>query len=229
MGSTFVAALFMGATSLAAADDAWEGGEELDPAWGAPQASEPPVQPPARTFGGFDVGVPLWLNGVDRDLVRPGVNLHLQGGLDLGYLGFFVHGGFRFIPIDFDRAADARHPEYEGQGRDPLKNPYFGLGMRAQVPNRSRLMPYLSGSFDFNFWHFREESVACGGYYYWWCADYDVYEFTPGFTGRAGLAIYLGQCLYADLGAGVSMSFEGNFFDENQTWVEPFGGLSCRR
>jgi hypothetical protein len=235
-GSALLAALLLSAGSLAAAQDAsaengfeTSGGEgELDPAWGEAQSDGPELHPRGRSFGGFDVGVPLMLD-VDRDLIRPGADLHLQGGVDLGYVAFFLHGGFRFIPVDFDRAADKNHPEYEGQGRDPLKNPYFGFGVRAQLPNRSRVMPYVSGSFDFNFWHFRDEAVACGGYYYWYCAGYDVYEFTPGFTGRAGLAIYLGQGLYVDLGAGVSMSFEGNFFSENQTWVEPFGGLTYRR
>ena len=173
-------------------------------------------------------GVPLLLD-VNHDLIRPGVNLHAQGGMDLGYVGFFLHGGFRFVPVDFDRAAENGHPEYAGEGRDPLKNPYFGFGVRAQVPNRSRVMPFASVSFDFNFWNFHESDVVCGGYYYWWCADYDVYRFTPGFTGRAGLAIYLLQGAYVELGMAAAMSFEGDFFTENQSWIEPFLGLLYRR
>ena len=71
--------------------------------------------------------------------------------------------------------------------------------------------------------------MVCGGYYYWWCADYDVYRFTPGFTGRAGLAIYLLQGAYVELGMAAAMSFEGDFFVENQSWIEPFVGLLYRR
>ena len=59
--------------------------------------------------------------------------------------------------------------------------------------------------------------------------EYNVYEFTPGFSGRAGLAFYIGHCTYVDLGMNVSMSFEGDFFAENQTWLEPYGGVLCRR
>jgi hypothetical protein len=201
----------------------------LDPAWGVSMSGEaPPIVPRGRTFGGFDLGVPLLLD-VNHDLIRPGANLHVQGGIDLGYVAFFVHGGWRWVPVDFDRAAKHGHPEYEGGGRDPLSNPYFGFGVRGQIPNRTRLMPYASASFDFNFWHFRETDIVCGGYYYWWCNDYNVYEFTPGFSGRLGLAVYLGQGLYVDLGMGLSMSFQGEFFSKNQTWIEPFLGLAYRR
>jgi hypothetical protein len=202
---------------------------QLDPAWGvSPTGDGPPIVPASRMYGGVDLGVPLMLD-VDHDLIRPGVNLHLQGGVDLGYAAFFLHGGWRWIPVDFDRAADSKHPEYEGQGRDPLRNPYFGLGVRGQIPNRSRVMPYASVSFDFNFWNFHETELACGGYYYWWCADYDVYRFTPGFSGRLGLAVHIMQGVYFDFGMGASMSFAGDFFDQNQSWIEPFAGVLMRR
>lgn len=204
---------------------------QLDPAYGISpyQSSESaPIKPPGRMYGAFDIGVPIALD-VNHELVRPGANLHLQGGLDLGYVGFFLHGGWRFVPIDFDRAAKHGHPEYSGQGRDPMTNPYFGVGIRGQIPNRTRLLPYASVSFDFNWWHFRETDVACGGYYYWWCADYNVYHFTPGFTGRLGLAVHIKQGFYVDFGANLAMSFKGDFFEDSQTWVEPFAGVLFRR
>jgi hypothetical protein len=202
---------------------------QLDPAYGVtPGGDGPPVHPASRTFGSIDLGVPLMLD-VDHDLIRPGVNLHAQGGLDLGYVAFFVHGGWRWIPVDFDRYAEKGHSQYEGEGRDPLKNPYFGLGVRGQIPNRSRVMPYASVAFDFNFWNFQETDIVCGGFYYWWCADYEVYRFTPGFSGRLGLAVHIAQGLYVDLGMGASMSFEGDFFESNQAWVEPYAGVLMRR
>jgi hypothetical protein len=188
----------------------------------------PPLRPPGRMFGSFDLGVPVVLD-VDRALIRPGANLHAQGGLDLGYVALFLHGGWRWIPVDFDRASDD-HPEYAGEGRDPLKNPYFGFGVRVQVPNRSRLIPYLSASVDFNWWNFRESDVACaGGYYYWYCNDYNVYTFTPGFSGRLGSLVHVRHGVYADFGLGVSMSLEGDFFDRNEVWFEPFLGIAYRR
>jgi hypothetical protein len=233
--STILASMTLAQDDAPAASEEWEDFEsdsyksKLDPAWGASTGKGPEIYPPGMAYGGFDLGVPILLGDVDRDLIRPGADLHIQSGLDLGYVGFFLHGGFRFIPVDFDRAADAQHPDYHGQGRDPLKNPYFGFGIRAQVPNHTLVMPYISGSFDFDFWHFRDTTISCGGYYYWWCVGHDVYEFTPGFSGRAGLAFHLGQCLYVDVGLNVSMSFKGDFFSNNQAWVEPFSGVMCRR
>ena len=197
----------------------------LDPAWGV----QPVVQHTRRftMYGAFDLGVPVMLD-VDRELIRPGANLHVQGGADLGYFGAFIHAGWRFIPVDFDRASDAGLSTYGASGRSPLKNPYFGLGLRLQASNPSRVLPYVSGSFDFNFWNLRETDVACVGYYYWWCNDYDVYRFTPGFSGRAGLAVELARGTYVDLGVGLSMSFEADFFDDNEVWVEPYLGVLQR-
>jgi hypothetical protein len=193
-----------------------------------PQSRWEQAMPPERLFAGVDLGVPVVLD-VDRDLIRPGVNLHGQGGIDLGYAAFFVHGGWRWIPVDFDRASKG-HPQYDGEGREPLKNPYFGIGARLQVPNRTRLMPYVSGSVDFNFWNFNESETACaGGFYYWWCADYDVYRFTAGFSARGGLAVHVANGMYVDLGMGLSMSFQGDFFDRNEVWLEPFVGMAYRR
>jgi hypothetical protein len=194
----------------------------------APHKAPRPSRFRTTPYGGLDVGVPILLD-VDRNLIRPGGNIHFQGGLDLGYLAFFAHGGWRGIPVDFDRAAEHGHPEYEGEGRDHLSNLYFGFGLQAQIPNRSRLLPYLSASFDFNFWHFRETAVACGGYYYWYCNDYSVYKFTPGFTGRLGTAIDLAGGVYLDVGLGMAMTFEGEFFDDKEVWLEPFLGIGFRR
>ena len=200
----------------------------LDPAWGvSPPPGAVPVRPPRSTFGSFSLGVPIAMN-VDRDFVRPGATLHAEGGLDLGYVGFFLHGGFRWFPVDFDRAADNGHTEYNGYGRDPLRNPHFGFGVKAQLPNRSRVMPYISTAFDFNFWHMYQTQTVCTGYWYWWCGNYDVYEFSPGFSGKVGSAVHIAGGFYVDIGLDISMSFEGKFFDRNEWWMEPFVGVLHR-
>jgi hypothetical protein len=199
---------------------------ELDPAWGVAPAS-PKAEPRYRGFASVDVGVPIMLD-VDRDLVRPGANLHAEGGLDFKFLAVFLHGGWRWIPVDFDRAADHGANTYGQTGRTPLKNPYFGLGVRAQFPNASVFLPYASMAFDFNFWNFRETAVSCGGYYYWWCSGYNVYRFTPGFSWRVGTGIEVTKGVYVDAGLGISLSFEGQFFDQNRSWVEPYLGLLHR-
>jgi hypothetical protein len=227
----WLCACIVSTTSSALAWDDFNSPEykaSLDPAWGvSPHSEGPPVRPPHRAFGAFDLGVPIVMN-TDRDLVRPGANLHVTGGLDLGFVAFFLHGGFRAVPLDFDRYAKHGHPAYTGEGRDPLKNPYFGFGVKGQFPNRTRLLPYASVSFDFNFWNFRETEVSCGGYYYWWCDDYNVYRFTPGFTGTLGGAIYVARGFYVDLGLAVAMSFKGDFFDKSQWWLEPQVGVLHR-
>jgi hypothetical protein len=200
--------------------------EQLDPALGVePQYAR--SRPRYTAYSGADIGVPVVLN-VDHDLIRPGANLHVQGGLDLNYFAAFLHGGWRWVPIDYGRAAEANNTTYGTDGRTPLKNGYFGLGLRGQVPNRSRVLPYASVSFDFNFWNLNEEDVACVGYNYWYCYEYDVYRFTPGFSGRVGTAIELGNSVYVDFGVGLSMSFEGDFFDRNESWVEPYVGVMRR-
>jgi hypothetical protein len=203
-----------------------------EPVYRPEPAPAPPKAPTRsriqlRSFGAFDVGMPLVLD-VDRNLIRPGVNLHMRGGLDIGYVAFFAHGGWRAIPVDFERSAENGHPEYAGEGRDPLQNISFGFGLQGQIPNRTRVLPYLGASFDFNFWHFRESAVACGGYYYWYCANYNVYEFAPGLSGRLGMAVDMARGVYLDLALGMSMSFEGEFFERNEVWLEPFVGVGFR-
>lgn len=186
--------------------------------------------PPVRRtmYGGVDLGVPI-LHNRENSLVRPGVNFHGQGGIDFGYLAAFLHGGFRWVPVDFDKAEGEEFDDYEDLGREPLKNPYFGFGLRLQFPNQSRLLPYASGSFDFNFWHFYEDELVCAtGAYNWWCTERDVYYFTPGFSGRLGLAIRAKQTFYLDLGVGMSMSFAGAFFPDETSWLEPYIGITQR-
>jgi len=201
-----------------------------------PEPAPPPVEAPKPSllsrihlagFGSFAVGVPIVLD-VDRNLIRPGANLQMRGGLDLGYVAFFAHGGWRAIPVDFERSAENGHPEYAGEGRDPLQDINFGFGLQGQIPNRSRVMPYLAASVDLNFWHFREATVGCGGYYYWYCTTYNVYEFAPGLSGRLGAAVEITQGVYFDLALGMSMSTEGDFFKRNEYWIEPFAGIGYR-
>jgi hypothetical protein len=197
-------------------------------AWTGSSVAYANPEPDQRMFGGVDLGVPVMLERGDGNLVRPGINLHGQGGADWGYVAAFLHGGYRFIPVDFERAAGAGHPEYAGLGRNGLTNPYFGLGLRLQLPNQTRVMPYASGSFDINFWDFHEEKLRCVDEHPWWCNDSDQLAFTPGVSGRLGVAVRGSGSFYLDLGANVSMTFAGSFFPDAQVWVEPYIGLMQR-
>lgn len=195
---------------------------------GTDELERPEPRPRFRQFGQFTLGVPIVLD-TDRNLIRPGATLYGAGGLEFDWIAVFFDGGFRWVPVDFDRAANAGETQYAGYGREPLKNFFFGPGIRFQIPNLNKVLPYVSGAFDFNFFNFRETAVACGGIYYWWCTAYNVWKFAPGFSGRVGVAVQVKSGVYVDLGAQLSMSFQGNFFPSNVSWVEPFVGITGRR
>jgi len=67
--------------------------------------------------------------------------------------------------------------------------------------------------------------VACGWYY---CSTQNVYRFTPAFQWRFGLSIAPRPAVAIETGLGVNLSFPGDFFDQNRTWLSPFLGISFR-
>lgn len=189
--------------------------------------SQPVVQQPQEEPGldvgfiwGLSIGVPIVLN-VSRDNVRPGANLNFFAGADLG---FFVIGGatgLQWIPIDLDGIPGL-------SGRHPLTRIYLSLPeVRFQVPGLKVVLPYITGSFDMNFWNFAETSVGCG---YWYCTQYSVYRFTPGFTGKAGLGFNINESgVHIDMGFQYSFTGKGNFFDQSGWWLAPYVGVLVRR
>ena len=195
--------------------------------------SEPP--PPLQEPGGkkplevsftwgLSIGVPIVLD-VPRDAVRPGANINFFGGADFGW--FIVGGdaGLQWTPVDLNGQV------VNGvalSGRRPLNRIYLSLPeVRFQVPDLKLVLPYLSGSFDMNFWNFAETAVGCG---YWYCAQYSVYRFTPGFTGKAGIAFNIKESgVHIDVGFQYSFTGKGNFFNQSGWWLSPFVGVLVRR
>jgi len=178
---------------------------------------------PAGFTWGLSIGVPIILN-VPHEHVRPGANINFFGGADFG---FFVIGGdfgLQWNPIDLDGV------NVGGtilSGRSPLTRIYLSLPeVRFQVPDLKVVLPYITGSFDMNFWNFRETSVGCG---YWYCSTYSVYRFTPGFTGRAGLGFEVKGGVYIDAGFQYSFTGKGQFFSESGWWLAPYVGVLVRR
>jgi hypothetical protein len=100
--------------------------------------------------------------------------------------------------------------------------------LHLQIPTPSGFTPYAQGGFDMNFWNYRETAFVCD---FWYCYTTNVYRFTPGFHGRLGgqLPMRATSSAYLDLGVEVGMSFPGDFFLENQTWVTPYLGLGFKR
>jgi hypothetical protein len=170
------------------------------------------------------VGVPIVLDA-PRENVRPGANLYFFGGADFG---FFVIGGstgLMWNPIELDGVV------VNGvvlSGRSPLNRFYFSLPeVRFQIPDLKLVLPYITGSFDMNFWNFQETQVACG---WWYCSPVSVYRFTPGFTGKAGLGFNIKESgVYIDVGFQYSFTGKGDFFAESGWWLAPYGGVLVRR
>ena len=127
-----------------------------------------------------------------------------------------VELGFAWIPVDLDKIEP-------GMGRDTLSQIFVGIGFRVQFRNESPVLPYLSAALDFNWWNFRETSYACGP---WYCRSYNTFRFTPGLSGRAGIAVSVTPYVAIDLGARIAMSFAGDFFYRNEWWVSPYVGFS---
>jgi hypothetical protein len=69
--------------------------------------------------------------------------------------------------------------------------------------------------------------VGCG---YWYCSQYSVYRFTPGFTGKAGLGFNINESgVHIDMGFQYSFTGKGNFFASSQWWLAPYVGVLVRR
>lgn len=187
----------------------------------------PPVQEPGGKKPlevGFTwslgIGVPIFLD-VPRDVVRPGANIFFFGGADFGW--FIIGGatGLQWNPINLNNLAG-----FSGKG--PLTRIYLSAPeVRFQVPDLKVVLPYLSGSFDMNFWNFQETAIGCG---YWYCSAYRVYRFTPGFTGRAGVGFNINESgVHIDVGFQYSFTGKGNFFQDSGWWLSPYVGVLVRR
>jgi hypothetical protein len=186
------------------------------------QAETKKAWEPAGFTWSVGIGVPIVLN-VDRDAVRPGANIFFFGGADFGFFVIGGSAGLQWNPIDLSKV-----PTVVNGSRHPLTRIYLSLPeVRFQVPNLKIVLPYITGSFDMNFWNFAETSVGCG---YWYCSQYSVYRFTPGFTGKAGLGFEVASSgVYIDAGFQYSFTGKGNFFDDSGWWLAPYVGVLVRR
>ncbi|MFW2389095.1 MAG: hypothetical protein ACN4G0_12210 [Polyangiales bacterium] len=172
--------------------------------------------------GSFSLGVPIFLD-VNKDVARPGVDLNAYGGFDMGYVAFGLGLGAMWTPINFYNIPEA--PAGSGYGRHPMTRLYLSPEFRVQVPNRSRLLPYVGISFDANWWRVKASDVICGWYY---CTRVAVFRFTPGMTAKLGLAIRVATGSYIDIGVKYSLSGTGSFFFRREQWVTPYIGMLFR-
>ncbi len=192
-------------------------------------AVQQPEDPPKKAFKpasfawSLGLGVPIVLN-VPSKAVRPGANIFFFGAADFGF--FMIGGdfGLQWTPIDLDGQVVGG---VALSGRAPLTRIYLSApDIRFQVPNLPVVLPYISGAFDMNFWNFRETSVGCG---YWYCSTYSVYRFTPGFTGKAGIAFDVKKSgVHIDVAFQYSFTGKGNFFLDSGWWLAPVIGVLVR-
>ncbi|RLB57420.1 MAG: hypothetical protein DRJ42_00335 [Deltaproteobacteria bacterium] len=172
-----------------------------------------------RTWGQVDFGSPIFYD-VDSDVVRPGFNFDLRGGILKNFFGGFMHAGASWNNIDLEHV-----PGWAGYGNDSLKRLYFGFGGRLMYAE-GKVKPYVDLAIDFNFWNFRETSYGCG---YWYCSTYDHYRFALGWSSRAGIQIAINEMIAIDLGVSFEMSYAGDFFDRTVYWMTPSAGISMFR
>ena len=188
----------------------------------------PPLQEPgsdkawkqASFIWSLDIGVPIVLD-VPRDVVRPGASVFFFGGADFGFFAIGGDFGLQWNPIDLNKVPGL-------SGRKPLTRIYLSVPeVRFQVPDLKVVLPYLSFAFDMNFWNFAETGTACG---YWYCSQVSVYRFTPGFTGKAGIAFNIKESgVHIDLGFQYSFTGKGNFFEQSGWFLAPYAGVLVRR
>jgi opacity protein-like surface antigen len=169
----------------------------------------------------LQIGVPIFLD-VDRDVVKAGADISWFGGADFG--SFIVGGaaGIGWNPIDLNNSGIP-----EASGRSPVTRLFLSIPeVRFQVPGLKVVLPYISGAFDINWWNFRETQLVCGA---WYCTQSSVYRFSPGFTGRGGLAFEAKGGIYVDVGLRYSFTGKGDFFQQSRWYLTPYVGVLLRR
>jgi len=169
----------------------------------------------------LQIGVPVFLD-VPRDVVKAGADISWFGGADFGYFIIGGAAGIGWNPIDLNNSGISG-----ASGRSPVTRLFLSIPeVRFQVPGLKVVLPYISGSFDINFWNFRETNLVCGA---WYCTRSSVYRFTPGFTGRGGLGFEVKNGIYIDVGLRYSFTGKGDFFAQSRWWLTPYVGVLVRR
>jgi len=170
-------------------------------------------------MGSFTLGVPVFMDA-DRSVVRPGVDLDFMGGVDIGYAVFGLGLGAMWTPIEYNDISGGA-----GYGRQPMTRLYLAPELRVQVPNKSRLLPYLGVTFDANWWRVQSTEINCGFYY---CRVHAVFLFTPGMTAKLGFGVRVSTGALIEIGFKYSLSGPGSFFNEREQWVTPYIGMMFR-
>ncbi|HVZ35169.1 MAG TPA: hypothetical protein VG963_22235 [Polyangiaceae bacterium] len=180
-----------------------------------------PQGPQAYMFKA-DIAVELPIPLTDEhDAAGVGAGLSGAFGWDLGFLVPTANIGWSWTPLHVPS-------EY---GDRSLTRFHMGVGLMAELENRSFVVPVLGAMLDLNWWHVTGDvGVACGGYYYWGCYAYNRYDYTTGFTFKAGLDFRLPRNDRFSLGAGVlpTVTLSGGPFQSSEWWISPYVVFTIR-
>lgn len=200
--------------------------ETAPPPTEEPAPSEPadaaPYTGPTKQASIY-LGSPIWMSNAPLD---PGFEFELRSGIKMGILVPELGLGARWNWFNVDKIEqnfpDVAAPNlYAGEN---LQSFWLSLGLRVEPTVKGKIQPYLSGAFDFLLWGASyDTSEFCGLFT---CSTVRNYDFAPGFSGRAGIRISPKPFIGIDLGAKVGMSFPGWAFEDTQSWVEPYAGLT---
>jgi hypothetical protein len=221
------------ATEPAPAAEAPPPVEEPAPAAPPPVSEPAPAEPADGAAGGrppitkqssLYLGVPIWMSNAPLD---PGFEFELRGGLKIGVLVPELGLGMRWNWANVDKIEqnfpDVAAPQlYAGEN---LQGMWFSLGLRVEPTMKTdKIQPYFSGAFDMILWGTSFNTTEfCG---FWTCSTVRQFEFAPGFSGRAGIRITPKPFIGIDLGAKIGMSFPGWAFQDTQSYITPYAGLT---
>ena len=197
---------------------------EGEPGYGAAEAQDPfRVRAPRPYTFKADIAleVPIPLTD-DGDSAGTGVGMSGAFGWDLGYVVPTANIGWSWMPLHV--------PDEYGDDRT-LTRFHMGVGLVSELDTRSFVVPVLGAMLDLNWWHVTGDTeVACGGAYYWGCYAYNRYDYTTGFTFKAGVDFRFPKNDRFSLGTGVlpSVTFSGGPFKDTEWWISPYAVFTIR-
>ena len=159
----------------------------------------------------------------DHDSSKVGFGISGMFGWDLGWLLPTAGIGWSWSELNLP-------PGFRDDNRN-LKRFHLNLGLMAEFENKSIVTPVIGALVDFNWWHVSgDDSVACGGYYYWGCYEVENYHYATGFTFKAGIDVRFRRNDRFSLGTGVlpQVTLAGGPFTQAEWWISPYAVFTVR-
>lgn len=185
-----------------------------------PTEWDQPTFPPAQAArshrtseAGIELTVPIWFN---EEAIDPGFGFAGRFGLVLGKY---------FVPeLGLGWQINWLNDAVTGPYDLTMDTFWISAGARLRFDSGGLVTPFVSAAFDMNFVHIEgNEDIVCGWYY---CGSVANYEFTPGFSGKVGVAFEMSRYTAIDVGVRIAMMFQGDVFPHAEGLVSPFVGLT---